>query len=93
MINLSIDCTDVISKVTYIIVKGVEGRGGKAEGRGAKLKHHCSALVKINVDLSAEFTLKKYSTYCTISENYCHSASRALDVRKTRRITTEPQLS
>ena len=24
---------------------------------------------------------------------YCHSASRALDVQKTRRITTEPQLS
>ena len=23
----------------------------------------------------------------------CHSASRALDVRKTRRITTKPQLS
>ena len=61
MINLSIDCTDVISNVTYIIVK-VVGRG--------RVKHYCSALVKINVDLSAEFTLKIYSTYCTISENY-----------------------
>ena len=26
-------------------------------------------------------------------DGYCHSASRALDVRKTRRIMTEPQLS
>ena len=28
-----------------------------------------------------------------LHRDYCHSASRALDVRKTRRITTEPQLA
>ena len=64
MINLSIDCTDVISlkkNVTFIIVKpsGV-----------ARPKHYYLAKVKINVDLSAEFTLKKkhYLSATTVAD-------------------------
>ena len=88
----------------YICGKG--GWQGRVHGKGACIPRGCVAgghvwrryawqerwpLQQRNIWPNGRLATLPIWFVLSKNKSYCHSASRALDVRKTRRITTEPQ--